>query len=65
MQQQQQQQLEIRVSFRGKPIVVAGVGSETSVEGLKERLEGLTGVPVANQKLVRARVRCQREGSET
>lgn len=45
--------LELQVSFRGKPVVVTGVGGGTTVEGLKEKLEGLTGVPVANQKLVR------------
>lgn len=47
--------MELQVSFRGKPVVVTGVGGETAVEGLKEKLEGLTGVPVANQKLVRGR----------
>lgn len=48
-----QQPVELQVSFRGKPLVVTGVGGGTAVEGLKEKLEGLTGIPVANQKLVR------------
>ena len=34
-------------------MAVDGVGGGTAVEGLKEKLEELTGVPVANQKLVR------------
>lgn len=46
--------MEILVSFRGTPITVADVGRETAVASLKEKLEELTGVPVANQKLVRA-----------
>lgn len=45
--------MEILVSFRGKPITVADVGRATAVASLKEKLEELTGVPVANQKLVR------------
>eukprot|EP00752_Nemacystus_decipiens_P005702 g5160.t1 len=44
--------MELQVSFRGKPVVVAGVGGGTAVEDLKEKLEELTGVPVANQKLI-------------
>lgn len=46
--------MELQVSFRGKPLTVTGVDHATAVEHLKTKLEELTAVPVANQKLVRA-----------
>lgn len=46
------------MSFRGKQLRVEGVGHATSVTSLKEKLEELTTVPVANQKLVRAKYSC-------
>lgn len=49
--------MELAVSFRGKSVVVTGVAGGTAVQVLKEKLEGLTGVPVANQKLVRGRMK--------
>ncbi|CAM9491291.1 unnamed protein product, partial [Hapterophycus canaliculatus] len=44
--------MEIVVSFRGKPVTVADVGRATAVASLKEKLEDLTAVPAANQKLI-------------
>lgn len=44
--------MELRVSFRGKALVVQGVGGLTSIADLKEKLAGLTSVPTDNQKLV-------------
>lgn len=44
----------LQVSFRGKPLALDGVGGETPVSVLKEKLAGLTAVPVTNQKLVSA-----------
>lgn len=58
--------MELQVSFRGKPLTVTGVDHATAVENLKNKLEELTAVPVANQKLVRATIiqkQCPRETS--
>lgn len=44
--------MELRVSFRGKALVVQGVGGLTSIADLKEKLADLTSVPIDNQKLV-------------
>lgn len=44
--------MDIRVSFRGKPLTVGGLEPTTPLAELKDRLEKLTSVPVANQKLV-------------
>lgn len=44
--------MELRVSFRGKPLNVDGLDPAAPLSELKEHLEKLTMVPVANQKLV-------------
>ncbi|CAN0047645.1 unnamed protein product, partial [Ectocarpus sp. 8 AP-2014] len=44
--------MELQVSFRGKPLTVTGVDHATAIENLKNKLEELTAVPVANQKLI-------------
>lgn len=44
--------MELRVSFRGKALVLQGVGGATSIADLKEKLADLTAVPIDNQKLV-------------
>ncbi|CBJ49209.1 conserved unknown protein [Ectocarpus siliculosus] len=44
--------MELQVSFRGEPLTVTGVDHATAVENLKNKLEELTAVPVANQKLI-------------
>ena len=44
--------MELRVSFRGKALVVQGVGGATSIADLKEKLADVTAVPTDNQKLV-------------
>ncbi|CAM9264285.1 unnamed protein product [Ectocarpus sp. 13 AM-2016] len=44
--------MELQVSFRGKPLTVTGVDHATAVQNLKNKLEELTAVPVANQKLI-------------
>ena len=44
--------MELRVSFRGKALVVQGVGGATLIADLKEKLADLTAVPTDNLKLV-------------
>lgn len=43
------------MSFRGKALRVEGVEGATPLSSLKEKLQELTAVPTANQKLVRVR----------
>lgn len=44
--------MEVQVSFRGKPLKFGNLGRDMTLLSLKEKLEEITSVPIANQKLV-------------
>lgn len=49
--------MELRVSFRGKTLLVEVLEGTIPLSSLKEKLEELTAVPTANQKLVSSLLR--------